>query len=126
MSDSALTPQESSISSPDLANRVASELGVDRYRAEQVIQTIRAEYSGPTPPTSEIIALNAIQPGLGTRLVEDHLLQREHERHCDLEDVKLAHKDPFGKISGLPMRIAAKSMVCSRCLRCGSAILPWQ
>jgi hypothetical protein len=97
MGESELTPLNVPEPDSELADRVATELGVDRYRAEQVIQTVRAEYSGPIPPSSEIRALNAIEPGLGTRLVEDHLSQRAHDRQCDLEEVILANKDAMRK-----------------------------
>jgi hypothetical protein len=86
----ASTPLQSNL---DLTEHVAEELGVDRNRAEAVIQIVRASYSGPIPPTSEIESLNAMEAGLGIRLVEDHLKQRQHDRDCDLTELQLSLQD---------------------------------
>ena len=76
-----------------LARRVAHETGIEQEQVTQVLSLIRAGYSGPIPPASEVARLNDIESGLGTRLVEDHLLQRQHDRVCDNETLKIAAQD---------------------------------
>jgi uncharacterized membrane protein len=87
--DGELAPVEEK----SLTQRLATEVGIDTNQAERAIQMVRASYSGPIPPTSEIHHLNNIAPNLGTRIVEDHLEQRNHDRNCDLASIDLAKKD---------------------------------
>jgi hypothetical protein len=83
--DASISPIDS-----ELTQRVAEETGIEPAKIQHVIEIVKARYSGPIPPTSEIVQLNAIEPGLGTRLVQDHLNQREHDRLCDLQTLGLA------------------------------------
>jgi len=83
-------PESAVHAQADLPGKIAEELGLDRATAEYVVEIVKASYSGPIPPVSEIAALNAIAEGLGTRLVEDHLTQREHLRFFEREGLALA------------------------------------
>jgi hypothetical protein len=87
------TELTSSLPDAEVSDEIAHEAGIDPVNIQRVVELVKAGYSGPIPPTSEVIKLNAIAPGLGTRLVEDHLLQRQHERDCDLRTLELSNDD---------------------------------
>jgi hypothetical protein len=82
-----------SVLDSEVTEEVANQTGIDAANIQRVVEMVKARYSGPIPPTSEVARLNALAPGLGTRLVEDHLLQRQHERECDLKALDLSKGD---------------------------------
>ena len=90
--DSSSELSESSLDA-EVTEEVAQKTGIDPVNVQRVVELVKARYSGPIPPTSEVAKLNAIAAGLGTRLVEDHLLQRQHERECDLRSLELSKDD---------------------------------
>ncbi len=49
--------------------------------------------SGPIPSAEELLRYNNLGNNLGSRLGDDHLMQRSHERRLDRAQVKLAYRD---------------------------------
>ena len=87
--DTLFTPEP-----PPEVTRLASVLEeAGPQRAQQALFLAGMHFSGPLPPAREIMLYNESGNGLGTRMGEDFLTQRSHERKMDRVQVRLAHRD---------------------------------
>ena len=74
--------------------RLASELEeAGPMQAQQALIRAGMHFSGPLPPAREIMRYNESGSGLGTRIGEDYLTQRLHERRMDNVQIKLTLRD---------------------------------
>lgn len=90
--DSLAAPQDV----PELSRKLVQEVGIAPEQAEQAVRLVQS-YSGPIPPAAELNRYNLISPNLGTRIAEDYLEGRQHDRAYDLAAIDLARRDSARK-----------------------------
>ena len=83
-----------SISEPtqDVAH-LAREIELAGQEMTEQALMVAGMRSGPLPSAEELIRYNESGKNLGTRLGEDHLMQRSHDRRVELAQLKLAVRD---------------------------------
>ena len=92
--DGAL-PLSDELSLAKLSHNVAVEAGIGEDQAKKAVRVIQRHslHIGPYPNAVEVARLNEIEPGLGTRLIEDFLEQQRHERQLNNRAASIAEQD---------------------------------
>ncbi len=79
----------------ELSHRVSQGVGIAEEQAVAAVRIMRQSSIeiGPHPSADEVARLNAIKPELGTRLIENFLMQQEHHRSLDERMMTIAEGD---------------------------------
>ncbi len=83
-----------SVSEPEQAvTHLAREIEQAGQEMTERALMVAGMRSGPLPSAEELIRYNESGNSLGTRLGEDHLVQRSHDRRVERAQLKLASRD---------------------------------
>lgn len=73
----------------ELARRLAAQPGHGQTQLPIELTVQQAtSWSGPIPPPEAIERLNAVEPGLGTRLVQEFIAETDHRRQLERQSIR--------------------------------------
>jgi len=90
------SPDSGAFSMPEpgpAVTHLAKEIAQAGPEATEQALMVAGMRSGPIPSAEELFRYNELGNNLGSRLGDDHLMQRSHERRVDRAQVKLAYRD---------------------------------